>query len=243
MLKTINLLSSFVTTRPKIVLVILLTFFATLSLFISEFKMDASSDSLVLENDEDFKYYREINNAYASSDFLVVIFTPNKELFDRTTIKKVREIISDFESVKGVDSVLSYLDAPLLFSPKMGMRELANNLKTIEDEEVDLSLASKEFKDSPLYSELLVSKDLSSTAIQLTLEFNSEYNNLMKERDKLNELLIDPFISGDERNSTLNNLHLVNYSIPVNKVLKKKDLFKHIHSLPKQRLSLWPACR
>ena len=102
MLKTINLLSSFVTTRPKIVLVILLTFFATLSLFISEFKMDASSDSLVLENDEDFKYYREINNAYASSDFLVVIFTPNEELFDRKTINKVREIISDFESVKEI---------------------------------------------------------------------------------------------------------------------------------------------
>ena len=240
MLKTINLLSSFVTTRPKIVLVILLTFFATLSLFISEFKMDASSDSLVLENDEDFKYYRETNNAYASSDFLVVIFTPNKELFDRTTIKKVREIISDFESVKGVDSVLSYLDAPLLFSPKMGMRELANNLKTIEDEEVDLSLASKEFKDSPLYSELLVSKDLSSTAIQLTLEFNSEYNNLMKERDKLNELLIDPFISGDERNSTLNNLHLVNLKIDqinAEESIKRDDLVSEIRTVMKKHSS------
>ena len=240
MLKTINLLSSFVTTRPKIVLVILLTFFATLSLFISEFKMDASSDSLVLENDEDFKYYREINNAYASSDFLVVIFTPNKELFDRKTIKKVREIISDFESVKGVDSALSYLDAPLLFSPKMGMRELANNLKTIEDEEVDLSLASKEFKDSPLYSELLVSKDLSSTAIQLTLEFNSEYNNLMKERDKLNELLIDPFISGDERNSTLNNLHLVNLKIDqinAEESIKRDDLVSEIRTVMKKHSS------
>lgn len=240
MLKTINLLSSIVTTRPKIVLVILLTFFATLSLFISEFKMDASSDSLVLENDEDFKYYREINNAYASSDFLVVIFTPNKELFGRTTIKKVREIISDFESIKGVDSVLSYLDAPLLFSPKMGMRELANNLKTIEDEEVDLSLASKEFKDSPLYSELLVSKDLSSTAIQLTLEFNSEYNNLMKERDKLNELLIDPFISGDERNSTLNNLHLVNLKIDqinAEESIKRDDLVSEIRTVMKKHSS------
>ena len=240
MLKTINLLSSFVTTRPKIVLVILLTFLATLSLFISEFKMDASSDSLVLENDEDFKYYREINNAYASSDFLVVIFTPNKELFDRTTIKKVREIISYFESVKGVDSVLSYLDAPLLFSPKMGMRELANNLKTIEDEEVDLSLASKEFKDSPLYSELLVSKDLSSTAIQLTLEFNSEYNNLMKERDKLNELLIDPFISGDERNSTLNNLHLVNLKIDqinAEESIKRDDLVSEVRTVMKKHSS------
>ena len=240
MLKTINLLSSFVTTRPKIVLVILLTFFATLSLFISEFKMDASSDSLVLENDEDFKYYREINNAYASSDFLVVIFTPNKELFDRKTIKKVREIISDFESVKGVDSVLSYLDAPLLFSPKMGMRELANNLKTIEDEEVDLSLASKEFKNSPLYSELLVSKDLSSTAIQLTLEFNSEYNNLLKERDKLNELLIDPFISGDERNSTLNNLHLVNLKIDqinAEESIKRDDLVSEVRTVMKKHSS------
>jgi len=30
-----------------------------------------------------------------------------------------------------------------------------------------------------------------------------------------------------------NNLHLVAYSIPINRLLKKKELFKHIHSLPK----------
>jgi len=240
MLKTINLLSSFVTNRPKIVLVVLLTFFATLSFFISEFKMDASSDSLVLENDEDFKYYREINNAYASSDFLVVIFTPNEELFDRKTINKVREIISDFESVKGVDSVLSYLDAPLLFSPKMGMRELANNLRTIEDEEVDLSLAKKEFKVSPLYSELLVSKDLSSTAIQLTLEFDSEYNNLMKERDKLNELLNGSFSSSDEKNYVSNNLNIVNSKIDqinTEESTKRDDLVSEVRTVMKQHSS------
>jgi len=31
-----------------------------------------------------------------------------------------------------------------------------------------------------------------------------------------------------------NNLHLVGYSVPINKYFKKKELFKHIYSLPKQ---------
>ena len=31
-----------------------------------------------------------------------------------------------------------------------------------------------------------------------------------------------------------NNLHLISYSIPINKILTKKKLFKNIHSLPKQ---------
>ena len=237
MLKSINFLSSIVTSKPKMVLVLLLAFLGIMSLFINEFKMDASSDSLVLENDEDFKYYREITNNYASSDFLVVIFTPNSELFDRKTINKVKEIVSDFESVKGVNSVLSYLDAPLLFSPKMGMRELANNLRTIEDEEVDLSLAKEEFKGSPLYSELLVSKDSTSTAFQLTLEFDSEYNNLIKERDKLKDLLDDPSISRDIKGSTSNDLQIVNSKINqinTEESIKRDDLISQVRTVMKQ---------
>ena len=237
MLKSINFLSSIVTSKPKMVLVLLLAFLGIMSLFINEFKMDASSDSLVLENDEDFKYYREITNNYASSDFLVVIFTPNSELFDRKTINKVKEIVSDFESVKGVNSVLSYLDAPLLFSPKMGMRELANNLRTIEDEEVDLSLAKEEFKGSPLYSELLVSKDSTSTAFQLTLEFDSEYYNLIKERDKLKDLLDDPSISRDIKGSTSNDLQIVNSKINqinTEESIKRDDLISQVRTVMKQ---------
>ena len=55
---------------------------------IPNFKLEASSDSLVLENDEDLKFYREISNEYSTVDFLVVLFTPKKPLFDPETIKK-----------------------------------------------------------------------------------------------------------------------------------------------------------
>ena len=154
-----KLLSKYITSSPKI----LLTLFSLALIFslsnLTNFKLDASSDSLVLESDDDLKYYREVNADYSSSDFLIVIFDPKEDLFSKQTISKVREMVSVFEEIDGVESVLSYLDAPLLFSPKMGMSELADNLRTIESEDVDKDLARVEFKNSPLYTELLADVD------------------------------------------------------------------------------------
>ena len=147
--------SKFVTSYPKM---LLLSFLIVLTFSISNlsnFKLDASSDSLVLESDDDLKYYREVNSDYSSSDFLIIIFKPKEDLFSDVTISQVREMVDIFEQIEGVDSVLSYLDAPLLFSPKMSMSELADNLRTIEDKGTDKNLARLEFKNSPLYTELL----------------------------------------------------------------------------------------
>ena len=148
-----------VSSYPVGVLVIIFCFLIFSAFNLSNFKLDASSDSLVLENDDDLRYYREVNSDYASSDFLIVLFNPDQELFSKETISVVRSLSDSLEAIEGVSSVLSYLDAPLLFSPKMSMTELADDLKTIEDDSIDLLLAKEEFKSSALYSELLSSKD------------------------------------------------------------------------------------
>ena len=157
-----------------------------------------------MENDEDLKYYREISKEYSTVDFLVVLFTPKKPLFDPESIKNVRTIADQLENLEGVSDVLSYLDAPLLFSPKMSMSELADNLKTIEEEGVDLNLAKQEFQDSPLYTELLVSKDGQTTALQLNLHENIEYDKAIQERYKLRQQLNDG--SKDDTEIVLSNL-------------------------------------
>ncbi|GIT32491.1 MAG: hypothetical protein Ct9H300mP3_00220 [Gammaproteobacteria bacterium] len=146
---------------------------------------------MVLENDEDLRYYREISNEYSTGDFLVVLFTPEKPLFSIESIKNVRTLSGRFEKLDGVSDVLSYLDAPLLFSPKMSMSELADNLKTIEEEGVDLNLAKQEFQDSPLYTELLVSKDGKTTALQLNLTESEEYDAAIQKRYQLRQKLAE----------------------------------------------------
>ena len=145
-------LSKFITTNPKSLLFIFVVALIFSLFNLDNFKLDASSDSLVLESDDDLKYYREVNSDYSSSDFLIVIFDPQEDLFSEKTVAQVREMVTVFENIDGVESVLSYLDAPLLFSPKMSMSELVDNLRTIEDDGADKDLARKEFKNSPLYT-------------------------------------------------------------------------------------------
>ena len=181
--------SQFITTNLKTFFVI---FLAALIFSISNlgnFKLDASSDSLVLESDDDLKYYREVNSDYSSSDFLIVIFDPYEDLFSKKTISQVRKMVTVFENIEGVESVLSYLDAPLLFSPKMSMSELVDNLRTLEDEGADKDLAREEFKNSPLYTELLTDKDASYTAMQLILASNDKYDQAINKRYEILDLM------------------------------------------------------
>ena len=184
-----KIISKYITHHPKSILLIFFTILLFSILNLNKFKLDASSDSLVLESDDDLKYYREVNADYSSSDFLIIIFDPKKDLFSQEAITQVREMVDAFASIEGVESVLSYLDAPLLFSPKMGMSELADNLRTIEDQDTDRDLARLEFKNSPLYTELLTDKEANYTAMQLILSGDDVYEEAINKRYSILETI------------------------------------------------------
>ena len=96
-----KILSEFITSHPKLCLGIF-SFALIFSVFnLNKFKLDASSDSLVLESDDDLKYYREVSSDYSSSDFLIVILDPKEDLFSEITISQVREMVNLFEKIDG----------------------------------------------------------------------------------------------------------------------------------------------
>ena len=111
-----------------------ITFVATALIILSQgllnFKLDSSSDALVLQNDKSFKIYRETGNTFGNSDFLIITFTPNNKLFSKSTLQTISNLENQLQSIGGVDSVLSILDAPIFFQPKVGLAEIADNIKT-----------------------------------------------------------------------------------------------------------------
>ena len=221
----------FVSSNPLWVLTVIfaLLVFSTFSL--PNFKLDASSDSLVLENDDDLKYYRQINSDYASSDFLVVLFKPKEELFSKQSISVVRSLSDDLEGIVGVSSVLSYLDAPLLFSPKLSITELADNLKTIEDESIDLVLAKEEFKTSALYSELLSSKDGKITALQVSLDATPLYDKAVADRYEIINSIEGSSTSNSTLDQALRDINLKIQYLNDQETFKRDELVRSIRSL------------
>ena len=188
MSKSNSLYDKLVFSNAKWVLLAFVVLLLGLSKFAGNFRLDASSDSLVLENDQSLKYFREVVSKYSAADLLIVTYSPKADLFDDATLSdlaELRESILELDMVAGVNSIL---DMPLTQSPPVTLAELASSPQTLLDERTDRKLARKEFGESELFKNLLVSNDLSTTAIAVAVEADVELSNLVNRRDELREL-------------------------------------------------------
>ena len=149
------------------------------------FQLDASSDTLLLDNDPDLKIYRENSRKYGSSDFLVIAFTPDKDIFTNETISLLESLVGKLKEVDGINNVLSLFDVPLLSYSEQSINELAENVVTLSTDDVDLSKAKYEFETNEVYRGLLISNDLKTIALQMTLKPNEPYQKLISKRYEL----------------------------------------------------------
>ena len=185
--------------RPIIVIIVLLGVFSYLGYNAKHFRIDASADSLILENDEDYKYYREVSKTYGSHSYMFVTYKPMGDLLSPETLSKLSLLRGELREIKRVSSVLTILDVPLLRNPPVPIKELISNIKNLEDPEVDLQLARTEIADSPIYKELLVSTDMKMTALMVHFAEDAEYDRIVSRRGALRQKLREKTIILAER--------------------------------------------
>ena len=192
--------------RPVIVLLVLSGMFFYFWLNVKDFRLDASADSLILENDEDFKSFLSVNKTYGSNSYLVITYKPKGDIFAPDTLKNLGLLRDELLAMGRVASVFTILDVPLLKNPPVPMTELLPNIKNLEHPKVDIELARSELTNSPIYREILLSKDLTMTALIVTLEDNVDFKKVVSRRRDLKHKLSDNIITQDER-SELNQLN------------------------------------
>ena len=155
---------------------------------INNFKLDASSDALVIEGDQALKTYRSIEKEFGSSDFLIVVFEPYGEIFSSEIVELIKKLDTELGEVDRVESVLSIIDAPVFFQPRVPLVDVSDNLKDLDNPDINLALAKDEFLNNPIYQSLIISKDGNTTAIQINIKTNENYNNLIERRYEALEL-------------------------------------------------------
>ena len=217
--------------RPYQSLIGLLLVIVFFSFSIQNFKMDASADSLVLENDQALKYFRSINKRYSTEDFVVLTFKPKNGIFNEVSLNILDELAKDLKnSVNDISSVLTILDVPLLNSPKIGFTDLMKEQRTLRTKDVDLDLAKREFSTSPLYKNLLMSIDATTTVIVVNFKKDNKYFDLLKERNDLREIRITRKLSSGEKILLKKSeINFKNYSIEHS--AKEKENIKNIRGV------------
>ena len=166
----LNSILNFIIKKPTWSLIAFLIIVCSSVLQIQNFSLDASSESLSLDGDNNLELYFATQETFGSDESLVISYSvKDGTILSKDQIISLRSLRDDLLELEGVNSVVSILDVSLFQSPPLSLVELASEVYTIDNGKADQSLISKEFKNSPLYSNNLVSADLKTTALLIPL--------------------------------------------------------------------------
>ena len=170
--------------KPKSTLALLFILLLSFGYFAKDFELDASSDTLLLENDPDLQYLREVNSKYGSKDFLVLTYTPKNKLLDVETIKNLTNLRNDLINLEWANNVVTILDVPLLKNSNDPLSERIKNFKTLSDEDADKERGFQEIINSPIYKEFVISKDGKTSGILVYIKNDKRLSDLIRKKNK-----------------------------------------------------------
>ncbi len=197
-----------------VVLALVVGFFAT---WVDDFQLDASSDSLLLEGDQDLRFYKDIKARYGDDEFLVVTYQPEKDLFAAETLSHLKKLRDELSNLDTIDSVVSILDVPLLKSPPKSLSDLEEDVPNLLSPGTDQNLAKQELLTSKLYRDLLISSDGKTTAMQLNMVLDEELESLIEARDVLREKRLAEALDTDE---------LIQLEILSDQIREQRDVYR-----------------
>ena len=216
-----DLYKNIVIKKPKITLLFLIIFLVSFGYNSKNFQLDASSDTLLLENDPDLKYLREVNKKYGSKDFLVLTYTHKpSDSFNfksENTIKNLTLLKNSLENLNWVDRVITILDVPLLKNNDEPLADRIKNFKTLSSRDVDLERGFEEIINSPIYKNFVISEDGKTSGILVYIKPDKKLNELIQTKN---------FYLDKKDKGKLSNDDSKKYEL----FLKEYDLYKKIYN-------------
>jgi predicted RND superfamily exporter protein len=183
-----NLYENTILKNPKSIFVILLITLLSFGYYSKDFRLDASSETLLIEGDPDLEYLREITERYGSKEFLVLTYTPNEGMVTDTSVNNLLSLKYKIQSLDWVHSVITLLDIPLLNNSDAPLQERLEGFKTLKDEGVDKDRGFKEILNSPVFRNFVISEDGKTSGIIVNIKQNPPLEDIgNRSQDKIEQ--------------------------------------------------------
>ena len=170
--------------NPKITFIVLLISILSFGYHSKDFKLDASSDTLLIEGDPDLKYLQEITKRYGTKEFLILTYTPKEQMVSDVSINNLLSLKYKIQSLRWVHSVITLLDIPLLNSSDAPLQERLQNFKTLKDEDIDRDRGFDEIKNSPVFRNFVISEDGKTSGIIVNIKKDKKITNIEEKSKK-----------------------------------------------------------
>ena len=164
--------------NPKTIFLVLIVAILSFGYFSKDFRLDASSETLLIEGDPDLAYLKEVTERYGSKDFLILTYTPNEGMITDNSVNNLLSLKYKIQSLNWVHSVITLLDIPLLNNSDAPLQERLTSFKTLKDEGVDRDRGFKEILNSPVFRNFVISENGNTSGIIVNIKENKELKNI-----------------------------------------------------------------
>ena len=165
-----RLYQNIVIEKPKLIFSLLILCLIGFGYYTKDFRLDASSDTLLIDGDPDLKYLKEINERYHAKEFLVLTYTPKEAMTSESSINNLLSLKYKIQSLEWVHSVITLLDIPLLNSTDKTLSEKLQNFSTLKSEGIDRERCFDELLNSPVFRNFVISEDGKTTGIIINIK-------------------------------------------------------------------------
>ena len=186
--------------NPKTIFLVLIVAILSFGYFSKDFRLDASSETLLIEGDPDLAYLKEVTERYGSKDFLILTYTPNEGMITDNSVNNLLSLKYKIQSLNWVHSVITLLDIPLLNNSDAPLQERLTSFKTLKDEGVDRDRGFKEILNSPVFRNFVISENGNTSGIIVNIKENKELKNIDDLSKKEIEALKDKIKKQNHKN-------------------------------------------
>lgn len=156
---------------PYLICVIFIFLISTLAWQAKYFEIDASADTLLVDNNKHYILSQLADQRYGSEEFILIAFKPNNTaLFSASNLNTLVDIADKIEQLPRVKQVNSIANMPIFSAADNVSADVAN--LTWEKQKFDEQTLSLSLKKHPLYEGLLINQ--AQTALSLQVVFNSQ---------------------------------------------------------------------
>jgi len=178
-----RLYQNIVIEKPKLIFTVLILCLIVFGYYTKDFRLDASSDTLLIDGDPDLKYLKEINERYNAKEFLVLTYTPKEAMTSESSMNNLLSLKYKIQSLEWVHSVITLLDIPLLNSTDKTLSERLQNFSTLKSEGIDKERGFNEILNSPVFRNFVISEDGKTTAIIVNLKKDKKLKELKNKKE------------------------------------------------------------
>ncbi len=169
---------NFVLKKPRLIFALLIIALLSFGYNSKDFRLDASSETLLIEGDPDLKYLQKLNDRYGSKEFLILTYTPKEDMISNNSINNLLSLKYKIQSLEWVHNVVTLLDIPLLNNSEAPLQERLENFKTLKDEDVNKERGFQEIISSPVFRNFVISEDGKTSGIIVYLKKNKLLKNI-----------------------------------------------------------------